>query len=142
MGVNLIQFDDGSMGVQGNDLDTGAFIYASTEYNASSIDKTFFIATRALRVVGVVVRPTVAGTDAGAVTAVVQKTPSGTAIGSGTTVHAGSANLKGTANTNQALALSATPAAMRLAAGEALAVDFTGVLTSAVGTITVAMVAL
>ena len=142
MGVNLIQFDDGSMGIQGNDLDTGAFIYASAEYVATSIDKTFFVATRAMRVVGVTVRPTVAGTDAGAVTAEIRKVPSGTAIASGTVVHASTANLKGTVNTNQNLALSATPANSRLAAGDALAVDFTGALTSATGVVTVAMIPL
>jgi hypothetical protein len=142
MGVNLVQFDDGSMGIQGADLDTGAFIYANDHYNSASIDRIFFIATRALRVVGVTLRPTVAGTDGGAVTVEIRKVPSGTAITSGTVVHAATGNLKGTANTNQVLALNATPANMRLAPGDALATDFTGTLTSAAGTVAVALIPL
>lgn len=142
MGVNLIQFDDGSMGIQGHDLDSGAFIIASAEYNASSVDKTFFVAPRAVKVVGITLRPTVAGTDAGAVTVQVEKVPSGTAIGSGTDLMSATLNLKGTANTNQTGSLSATASALRLAAGDALGVDFTGTLTSATGVITVAMIPL
>lgn len=93
-----------------------------------------------MKVVSVIVRPTVAGTDAGAVTAAVNKAASGTAITSGTAVHSSTANLKGTANTNQSLTPSTTAGATSLAAGDCLGVDFTGVLTSATGTITVGLV--
>ena len=139
---NLIQFDDGSMGIQGSNLDAGAFIFASADYNAASVDFSFFVAPRAMKVVGITLRPTVAGTDGGAVTAQVEKVPSGTAIGSGTDLMSATLNLKGTANTNQTGTLSATASALRLAAGDALGVDFTGVLTNATGVITVAMIPL
>jgi hypothetical protein len=80
---------------------------------------------------------TVAGTDSGSVTAVVRKVSSGTAIASGTALHSGSFNLKGTADTNQTLTLSTTPSDLIVEAGQALAIDFTGTLTSATGVISV-----
>jgi hypothetical protein len=76
------------------------------------------------------------GTDGGAVTAVIRKVPSGTAIGSGTVLHSGSINLKGTADTLQTLALSSNPDDLVLAVGDSLALDVTGVLTSATGVAT------
>jgi hypothetical protein len=130
---------DGSFGIQGKDLDDGAFVYARVEYNASSVDKSFFIANRSLIVKAIYLRPDTAGTDASAVTAVVRKVPSGTAITSGTALHSGSFNLKGTVNTNQTVTLSTTPSDLAMAAGDALALDFTGVLTSAAGVATVAL---
>lgn len=111
----------------------------TAEYTALSVDKTFFVAPRACRVKAITGRVTVAGADAGAVTAVVRKVPSGTAITSGTALHSGTFNLKGTADTNQALTLSTTASDIELAAGDALAVDFTGTLTSATGSISVGL---
>ena len=119
---------------------TGSPESATATYNASSVDLTFYVAPRAMLVTGINCRPTVAGTDAGAVTAVIRKVPSGTAITSGTALHSSSFNLKGTANTNQALTLSTTGSNLLLAAGDALAVDFTGTLTSATGSVTVALI--
>lgn len=111
----------------------------SAEYVATSIDKTFFTATRKFRVAGIRVRPTVAGTDAGAVTVTVRKCPSGTAITSGTALHSGTGNLKGTANTNQTLTLSTTSTDLDIAAGDAIALDFAGTLTDATGVVTVTL---
>jgi hypothetical protein len=82
---------------------------------------------------------TVAGTDGGAVTAVIRKVPSGTAIGSGTALHSGTLNLKGTADTKQTLTLSTNPDDLVLVEGDSLAIDFTGVLTSATGNVSVGM---
>jgi hypothetical protein len=138
--VNIRQDDDGYMGLPGEDSGDGPFIMAGAEYVAASVDKsTFFVAPRALRVVGITGRVTVAGTDAGAVTATVRKVASGTAIASGTALHSGTFNLKGTADTNQTLTLSTTAGDLDVPSGTALAVDFTGVLTAATGAITVAM---
>lgn len=134
---NLKQNDDGSMGIQGQDLDNGGFMAITIPYTASSVDQTYFVATRSYVVTGIIGRPTVAGTDAGAVTAVVKKTASGTAITSGTALHSGSFNLKGTAHTNQTLTLSTTASDLQIAAGTSIGVDWTGVLTAAVGSITV-----
>lgn len=118
---------------------SGSPLAVSVTYNASSVDLTFYVASRAMLVTGITGRPTVAGTDAGAVTAIVRKVPDATAIGSGTALHSGSYNLKGTASTNQTLTLSTTGSDLLLAAGDALALDVTGTLTSATGTVTVSL---
>ena len=107
------------------------------EWIATSIDKVFFNARRAYTVVGLVARVEVAGTDAGAVTAVVRKAASGTAIASGTALHSGTINLKGTAATNQTLTLSTTAADLEIAVGDSIGIDFTGTLTGASGLVTV-----
>jgi hypothetical protein len=137
MGVNLKQLADGSMGLEGYNADSGAFIIVTGEYTASSVDKTVAIMPRRMIVQGIVGRVTVAGTDASAVTAVVRKVSSGTAIASGTALHSGSFNLKGTADTNQTLTLSTTASDLIVEAGQAIAIDFTGTLTSATGIIAV-----
>ena len=80
MTVNLKQNADGSMGMQGTDLDDGGFLTVNIEYLATSVDKVCFVAPRKMIVKKIVGRPTVAGTDAGAVTAVIKKAASGTAI--------------------------------------------------------------
>ena len=128
-----------SAGLVGLDGGAGSFIFASFPYNAASVDATFFVAPRSVQVVGITCKPTVAGTDASAVTAVVRKVPDATALASGTALHSGTFNLKGTAVTNQALTLSTTASDLVLAAGDAIAIDFTGTLTSATGVVTVAL---
>lgn len=139
MSINLKQSPDGSAGLEGVDHDSGGFIVATAEYNASSVDKSFFVANRAYRVVGIRGVPDVAGTDAGAVTATIRKVPSGTALASGTALHSGTYNLKGTVVTNQTLTLSTTTTDLNLAAGDRLAIDFTGTLTAATGCVSVTL---
>ena len=136
---NLKQNADGSMGIQGTDLDDGPFVNVHFTYNASSVDKVDFIAPRKLIVKSIVGRCTTAGTDGSAVTAVIKKAASGTAITSGTALHSGTFNLKGTADTNQTLTLSTTASDLEIPAGTAIGVDFTGTLTSAAGVIMVAL---
>ena len=130
------QLGDGSMGVEGTAGGQGEFVVIDSEWSASSVDKSIFVATRPYVVQAIVARVDTAGTDAGAVTAQIRKVASGTAITSGTVVHTGTVNLKGTAATNQTITLN-TDASVRLAAGECLAIDFTGVLTAAAGILTV-----
>lgn len=137
--ITLKQNADLSMGLQGTDLDDGAFLMVSSEYLASSVDKVVFVAPRRCIVKSITWRVEVAGTDAGAVTAVIKKAASGTAIASGTALHSSSANLKGTAATNQTLTLSTTLSDLDIAAGTAIGIDFTGVLTSATGVVTIAL---
>lgn len=112
---------------------------ATAEWVAASVDKVFYVAPRPMKVKFIRARVTVAGTDGSAVTAVVGKVASGTAIGSGTALHSSSINLKGTADTNQSLTLSTTPATLELATGDALYIDFTGTLTNATGVVTVGL---
>ena len=134
----LKQNGDGSMGIQGKDLDaSGGFVAVNIEYNASSVDKVAFVATRAYVVTGIIGRPTVAGTDGSAVTAVIKKAASATAITAGTALHSSTYNLKGTADTTQTLTLSTTASDIEIAAGTCIGIDFTGTLTSATGVVTV-----
>lgn len=139
MSVNLKQNADGSMGLQGTDLGDGGFLSVNIEYNASSIDKVSFVATRAYVVKAISGVPVTAGTDAGAVTAAIKKASGTTAIASGTALHSGTMNLKGTINTVQNLTLSTTASDLQIAAGDRIGVDFTGTMTAAVGAISVVL---
>lgn len=136
--IQIVQ-DGVAMGLRGSDGGAGQILHISYPYNASSVDATVFIATRAMRVESIMGKPTVAGTDGSAVTATVRKVPDATALASGTALHSGTFNLKGTAVTNQTLTLSTTASDLLLAAGDAVAIDFTGTLTSATGVITIAL---
>ena len=135
----LKQNADASIGIQGSDLDDGAFLSINIEYNASAVDKVAFVATRRYIVKAITGRPTVAGTDGGAVTAVIKKAASATAITSGTALHASTYNLKGTADTIQALTLSTTASDLEIPSGTAIGIDFTGTLTSATGVVSVVL---
>ncbi len=104
-------------------------------YNAPA-DTAFFIADRPYRVKAIRARTTIIGSDGGAVTGVVKKAASGTAVSGGTALHSGTFDLKGAANTNQAITLSATPADLDIDAGDAIGLDVTGTTTAATGTIT------
>jgi hypothetical protein len=141
MGVNVVQNADGSMDLVGSDNAGLGFINAETEWLAASVDKVFFIAPRHMVVKSITARVETAGTDASAVTAVVKKAASGTAIASGTALHTGSINLKGTAATNQALTLSSTSTDLDIPAGTAIGIDFTGTLTAAAGVVVVSLAA-
>ena len=135
----LKQNADASVGIQGSDLDDGAFLSINIEYNASAVDKVAFVATRRYIVKAITGRPTVAGTDGSAVTAVIKKAASATAITSGTALHSSTYNLKGTADTIQALTLSTTASDLEIPAGTAIGIDFTGTLTSATGVVSVVL---
>jgi hypothetical protein len=137
MSVNIKQNADGSAGLQGDDLDAGGFVPICIAYDAAAVDRAFFTATRKYVVTGIIGRPTVIGSDGGAVTAVAKKAPSGTAIASGTALHSSTYNLKGTAHTNQSLTLSTTESDLVIAAGTSIGLDFTGTLTAAVGVVTI-----
>ena len=136
---SLKQNPDGSMGIQGSDADNGGFVAVSIEYNASSIDMVAFVATRKYVVQGISGRPTIAGTNGSAVTAQVKKMTGVVAITAGTSLMSSTFDLKGTADTVQSLALSATPADLEIPAGTAIGIDFTGTLTSATGVVTVTL---
>ena len=135
---NIIQ-NGKDIDLRGTDNADLGFVPVNIVYNASSVDKTDFVANRAYRVKSITGRVEVAGTDGSAVTAVIKKAASGTAIASGTALHSSTFNLKGTAATNQALTLSTTDTDLDIPAGTAIGIDFTGTLTSATGVITVSL---
>jgi hypothetical protein len=139
MAVNLKQLTDGSMGLEGSELTAGEFVVESASWVPTSVDVPLFVASRKYRVKNISARVEVAGTDAGAVTAVVRKAASGTAIASGTALHSGTINIKGTAATIQELTLSTTDTDLDIADGDMIGIDFTGVLTAATGCVTVAL---
>ena len=144
MSVDIRQGADGSLEMVGDQNTTrnptagAGFVTASINYNVPAADASFFVADRAYTVKGIRGVVDVAGTG-GACTAVVRKVPSGTALASGTALHSGSYNLVGTVATNQTLTLSTTGSDLLLAAGDRLAVDYTGTATSAIGAISVTL---
>lgn len=111
-------------------------IAATFAWTATPADNIFYTAPCKMRVKAVNFRPTV--TAAGA-TVVVRKVPTAIAITSGTALHSNNLTLDGTTNVNQAGTLSATAAHLVLAAGDSLAVDFTGTTTSSTGVVTVTL---
>lgn len=139
MSIVIRQDSDGSAGLVGQDGGSGEFINKTLVYNSSSVDTPFFVASRSYIVKAIIWRVEVAGTDGSAVTAVVKKAASGTAITSGTALHSSTANLKGTAATNQTLTLSTTATDLQIPAGTCIGVDFTGTLTTATGCVTVVL---
>jgi hypothetical protein len=74
-----------------------------------------------------------AGSDAGTVTVMVVKVPSGTAKASGTDCLSSGISLKTTADTNQSGTLHATAANYTFAAGDAIALVTSGTLTAVDG---------
>lgn len=105
--------------------------------NSSCIDQNFFIADRAYQVTRVDYSHATAGNDAGAVNLQVAKQTGTQAIGSGTNLLTNNTNAgfncKATANTVQNGTLTATTASLQLAAGDRLALDFTGTVTTLAG---------
>lgn len=113
--------------------------------NASLADQNFFVAPQACKVLAISEVHAVAGNDAGAVNVQVEKVTGTTAPGAGINLLTNNTNagfnLKGTANTVQVGALSATASDLVLAAGDRLAVDFAGTLTTLAGVTVTVLVA-
>lgn len=109
--------------------------------NGSLADQNFFVATRPCVISRIDYVHSVAGTNGSAVNLQVEKCTGTTAPGSGTNLLTNNTNAgfdcKGTANTVQNGALTATVADLRLAPGDRLAVDFAGTLTTLAGVIVV-----
>jgi hypothetical protein len=103
------------------------------------VTQTIYTAFRPMRVKAIQGRVRVQGSG-GACTLAFFKVPSGTAVGSGVALHSGSYNVVGTVDTNQTLTLSATVSDVTLAAGDSIGYVLTGTPTSAVGSVTVALV--
>lgn len=101
--------------------------------NADNIDSNIFVANRPFKVVGISEVHTTAGSDGGAVTLQVRKCTGTQAPASGVALLASTINLKGTAQTVQAGTLTSTAEDLVLAAGDRLALDYTGTITSLAG---------
>jgi hypothetical protein len=129
-------------GTAGRPIDPVPVVVSFVYGEALALDLAFFVAARAYRVHKIIFRPLVVGSDGSAVSATLRKAPSGTAVASGTLLNAGSADLKGTINTNQVLGLTTTTADLNIAAGDAIGMDVTGVLTAARGVVSVELIPL
>lgn len=138
MGQSIKQNTDGSAGLAGPGGGDGEFVVVNMHYDATSVDQSIFVASRRYIIKSVIGRPNVAGTDVGAVTAGVNVSADGTSVGGGNKVHTSTINLKGTNHTNQVMNLF-TDGTEIIETGSALGINFTGVLTSAVGTISVTL---
>ncbi len=103
---------------------------ADTDAATAAKYGTVFVAPFPCTLVSAKQRHSTAGTDAGSVTLDVEKLADGTAKGAGVSMLAGTFNLKSTANTVQSQTPTSTTANRNLAAGEAVALKTTGVLTS------------
>lgn len=103
---------------------------AATALNYSA---PFFIAQRDYYLISVTERHEVAGSDAGAVTMMLKKVPSGTAPGSGTDMLSAGFNLKATADTNQEGTLVTTAGGLTIPRGYSLSFLLTGTPTAVQG---------
>jgi hypothetical protein len=105
--------------------------------NGDLADQAFYIATRPMRVVGIKQIHGTLGSHGSAVTLQVSKLLSTEAAGSGTVLLTNNSdagfNLKSTINAVQEGALATSLATRRLAAGNRLALEFTGTLTAVAG---------
>lgn len=137
MGITLKQNTEGSMGLQGAGLGDGEFILVDMQWQPTTVSGPSVVMSRDYILKSLLASIEVAGTDAGAVTAVIWMAPSGTALAAGTALHSGTINLKGTAATNQALTL--TAANQRIPAGYRVGIVLAGVLTAATGCVTAAL---
>ena len=110
--------------------------FVATHYIAGTVaDVQFWTAPVKCEVVGVREVHAVAGDDAGTVTAVVRRCQGTEAATAGDNLLSTTINLKGTALTEQAPALTATTADLTLEAGNRLSLDVTGTTTTLAGVI-------
>ncbi|SRR6266498_3866966 len=132
-----LKFGTGASGSSARIVPKNVVLMFNLNANASLADQAIFIANRAYQVKTISEVHSTAGSDAGAVNLQVTKDTATDAPGAGTDLLTNNTNagfdLKGTANTVQNGALTATAAALLLAAGDRLSLDFSGVLTALVG---------
>lgn len=135
--ISMSQRADASMGLQGTDLDVGAFIYVNIPYNTTS-PLTLSSAVLPRRCIVQSIQFVPDATSTNAVTFTAYKAPSGTALGSGTALHSGTGSLQATVNTNASLTLTST--AIDVAAGNRIGIVISGALGAAgSGVVTIAL---
>jgi hypothetical protein len=116
-------------------------------YVATTVTQTVFIATQPMVVTDIRGRIRVVSTGACRIS--FYKVPSGTAVGSGTLLHAAdslaggafdlTSGTAGAVDTNQVINLTTTQAAITLAPGDGIGLLFTGTQTSAVGMVQITL---
>lgn len=112
--------------------------YIVEPYIATLVTQKIWVSPGAYRVSSIVVCPRVSGNNGSAVTLAFYKSASAIAVGSGTILHYSTADLKGTADTNQTLILVPNgTGVLDLVAGDSLGYVLTGTATAAVGVIVI-----
>ncbi len=111
--------------------------FINLEYTSGTVTQAIFVAPFPLQVTDITGRVRVVGSNGSAVTYSFYKAPSGTAVASGTLLHSGTYNLKGTVDTNQQLTLVGDVSSLTLAPGDSIGVALTGTATAAVGCVTI-----
>lgn len=106
-------------------------------YTSALVTQAIWVAPWPCIVTHINGRPRVAGSDGSAVTLSFYKVPDKTAVASGTLLHSGTYDMKGTADTNQFLTLVSNADSLTLKKGDAIGYALTGTATNAVGTVTV-----
>lgn len=109
------------------------FLVGTSPATAANWGSTFFTSDEYYQIVSVKERHTTAGNDAGAVTAMLKRVPSGTAPSAGTDMLAAGMSMKSVANTSQSGTLHATVANQKLIPGQSLAAVLTGTPTTLAG---------
>jgi len=118
------------------ELSTEQYIVATHNIASSVADVQFFTAPVKCEVVGIREIHAVAGNDAGEVTGTIRRCQGTEAATAGDDLLGSTKiNLKGTALTEQAPALTATTANLTLEAGDRLSLDVTGTTTTLAGVI-------
>ena len=123
--------------VTGSMTDVAGVATVEFEAQGGAIDTVVYTAQKICKVTAISYTPLVAGTDAGAVTVMVDRCQGTEAPGAGDDLMTAALNLKGTAATVQNGTLTATTANLQLAIGDRLALDITGSPTDAAGVITI-----
>ena len=105
--------------------------------NTACVDQAFFVANFPCQVTGITYVHATAGTNGSAVNVQLVKDTGTDAPGAGTDLLTNNTNAgfdcKGTANTVQTGALTATSASLQLAVGDRLSLDFAGTVTTLAG---------
>lgn len=125
MSIQFKQLPDGSLGLEGSALDTGAFVFITIPYVAGGATTVSGpILQRSVQVQSIIGLPDTTTTNA--VTATIVKAASGTAVSGGTALHSGTYNGQGTAATNQTLTVSTTAGVATIAAGSRVGINWSG----------------
>ena len=104
-------------------------------YIATVVTQGIFVAPWPCVVSHILGRPQVAGTNGSACSLSFYKCANGIAPASGTVLHSGSYDMKGTIYTNQELTLVGNQDTLTLNTGDGVAVVLTGTATAAIGVI-------
>jgi hypothetical protein len=139
--ANLLEVQDSSktvlFGISAAGAIAGSTFPVIYREKSSQSTQSIFLADAAYQVIAIEEVHSTAGSDGGTVTISFSKDTGTTAPGAGTGLVTAALSLKTTANTPQAATLSATAADLVMAAGDRLAVVYSGTLTALVGVVVV-----